>query len=56
MELFTITKVSSKLGLPLKAIKYGSDLTNSDVQLGWKKSMNQAKFLYYEKIKKTFSY
>ena len=53
MELFAIAKVSSKLGVPLKAIKYGSDLANSDAPLDWKKSLDQAKFLLNGKIRET---
>ena len=50
MELFAIAKVSNKLGVHCKAIKYGSDLANSEAPLDWKKSLDKAKFLFSEKI------
>lgn len=51
MELFAIAKVSNKLGVPCMAIKYGSDLANSNASMDWEKSLNRAKFLLNEKIR-----
>ena len=51
MELFAIAKVSNKLGVQCMAIKYGSDLANSNASMDWKKSLDRAKFLLNEKIR-----
>ena len=51
MELFAIAKVSNKLGIPCKAIKYGSDLANSDAPSEWEKSLDKGKFFLTEKIR-----
>jgi len=51
MELFAIAKVSNKLGVPCMAIKYGSDLANSNASMDWRKSLGRAKFLLNERIR-----
>ena len=51
MELFAIAKVSNKLGVPCMAIKFGSDLANSDASIDWKKSLDNARSLLSEKIR-----
>ena len=55
MELFAIAKVSNKLGVSCKAIKYGSDLANSDASLDWKKSLAEAKFSLSRKISESLN-
>lgn len=51
MELFAIAKVSNKLGVPCMAIKYGSDLANSEASIDWEKSLDIARSLLSEKIR-----
>ena len=50
MELFAIAKVSSKLGVLCKALKYGSDLANLDAPLDWSKSLDKAKIAFSREI------
>lgn len=50
MELFAIAKVSNKLGVLCKALKYGSDLANLDAPLDWSKSLDKAKTAFSREI------
>lgn len=51
MELFAIAKVSRKLGVSCRAVKYGSDLAYSDTPLDWSESLDKAKNAMSREIK-----